>query len=345
MGVGATSLYQGIKILVDSTGVFDTGLAIAKPADPADHGDEPVRVFLSLWRKDATFVANTELSVPPLGHIAKFVGELFPDLPETLGVDISEFEGYLLSNSEFIAPLALRSASAKLTSTPTLAGGTNGFAPVSTVEFAQTLAGTSPGLKWMLHQNDGDFALESVKISAPDLDLNLDGLSVGDRFAVGYLARGSNSRVFEFILTKKGSLEFDTVIANSKGLFKQGSGRMDGTPTGGLTLELTLDGKKPFTKVGEDGDQSFYFLPGIVKAPAAATDTEISAEFTSVSSKPDTELPLRRRTTQKRRQRKHPPGISASWFPKGWSTGLSVWTTATDQATIRGGALAHPRTR
>ena len=302
VGVAATRLFQRFNLIVTSLDQFDTGLAIAFP--PIDEGDEAgvVRTFnASLFDNQNRFIPSKQgVTVPLQGHTSLFVSELFPDLPESAGVDIHEFEGILqVSSSDFMAPLALRSAGAKLTSTPTLAAQLNGFAPTSTIEFAQTLAGTSPSVKWTLHQNQKDFALEKVKISAPDLGLNVDNIEEGGRLAFGYLARGTNSRVFEFVVTGKGSLEFETMISNSDGLFRQGTGRIEGTPGGGLTLELTLDGKKPFTEVGGDADQHFFLPPGIIQAPPSEEEVELIAELTSVSSRPDREVPILRRTSQK----------------------------------------------
>ena len=197
-----------------------------------------------------------------------------------------------------MAPLALRSAGAKLTSTPTLGARLNGFAPTSTIEFSQTLTGTSPGIRWLLHQNDNDFVLEKLKISAPDLGLNRELIEPGDTFAIGYFARGTNSRAPELIAKAETGLEFDLVFSMGDGIFTQGSGKMEGTANGNLTLELTLQDKKPFSEAYDDADQHFFFLPGLINAPGTAGPITITTEFTSVSSQPQANEPIVRRITQ-----------------------------------------------
>ncbi len=86
--------------------------------------------------------------------------------------------------------------------------------------------------------------------------------------------------------------------SKSDGVHVQGSGKIDGTPSGGLTLDLTLDAKEPFSEVRDDADQHFFFLPGLINLPDSAGPITITTEFTSVSSRPDADLPIVRKTTQ-----------------------------------------------
>ena len=293
-GVNSTALYQHAFVIVDNTGVFNTGLALVYPLLP-DDPDEETRIQLFLWGGKDKFVGSKDILLKSLQHNALFIDQLFAGAPLLK----DEFEGYLRISSprEFFAPLALRQAGAKLTSTPILVG-THAFAPVSILQFAQNLAGTSPAVQWTLHQNADDLVMEKVKISARQLGLNTDNIEVGDRIAFGFLPENTHSGVFEFIAKKKGSLEFDAVAADSEGLFVLGSGKLDGSPTGGLTFELTLLNKEPFTDVFDDGDQ-IYFLPaGLITAPAGAVTVTVTTEFTSVSRDPNKNLPLLRRTTQ-----------------------------------------------
>ena len=301
VGVAATRLFQRFNLIVTSLGQFDTGLAIAFP--PIEEGDEAgvEQTFnASLFDNQNRFIASKQgVTVPRQGHTSLFVSELFPNLPESAGVDIREFEGILqVTSQDFMAPLALRSAAAKLTSTPTLQAKLNGFAPTSTIEFAQTLTGTSPGIRWRLHQNDSDFVLEKLRISAPDLGLNRELIEPGDTFAIGYFARGTNSRSLELIARAETGLEFDLVFSMGDGVFTQGSGKMEGTANGNLTLELALQDKKPFSEVADDADQHFFFLPGLINAPGTAGPITITTEFTSVSSQPQANEPIVRRITQ-----------------------------------------------
>lgn len=167
VGVGPPRLRQQLTVFVNTRDPFNTGMALALPkVEESEQRGELKNVSTSLWRDDGQFIAFKQVQIPLGGHTALFVPELFPDLPATLGedpLDINDFSGSLsISSGEFMAGLALRSAGARLTSIPTLPGRLNPFAP-STMVLAQNLAGTSPALRWTLHQNDNDFALEKVK--------------------------------------------------------------------------------------------------------------------------------------------------------------------------------------
>lgn len=298
VGVSATPLYNQLDLIVNTLGNLNTGVALALPL--IYESDEPgseVRVTANLRRKEGSIVANRSLFVPNGGHRSLFVTEIFPDLPDS--TNIHEFEGSMtLSSSALMAPLALSSAGAKLTSNPVLRTGLNTFSPVSEVTPFQNLTGTAPGFHWLLHQNDGDLALEKVKIFAPELGLDTDAIGLGDALAEGYMALGNNTRTFEFRVGGKGSIEFDALITKSDGVLVQGTGIMTGTPQGGLEVELTLLGKEPFTEVGDDADQEFFFKPGIILAPTSPGTVTITTEFTSVSSRPDQDAPVIRKTTQ-----------------------------------------------
>lgn len=298
VGVPAAALFQNLKLVVNTLGFFNTGVAIALPIVGSGQAGEEKVVSACLYGSDGSFVACRQVKVPLGGHRAQFVPGIFTDLQDS--VDVNEFSGSLAlaGSGQFMAPLALRSAGVKLTSTPSLPTRLNQFSPVSTVTFAQNLAGSSSGVKWLLHQNDNDFSLEKVKITAPKLGLNTDALGVGGQMAFGYLARGSNTRIFEFLVRKKGSLEFDTIITKSEGDFVQGTGLADGTPSGGLSIELTLLNKDPFTEVGDDADQEFFFPPGLIQAPASGGPVTVTTEFTSVSTRVDQDVRIVRRTTQ-----------------------------------------------
>ena len=140
--------------------------------------------------------------------------------------------------------------------------------------------------------------MEEIRISAPDLGLNTDGLGEGSRLAFGYLALGTNTRTLELLVREPGSVEFDTVITGSDGIFVQGTGRMEGTPSGGLAVELILLGKEPFTEVAEDGDLEFFFPSGLIQVPASPGPVTITTQFTSVPTDPNGGAPIVRQTTQ-----------------------------------------------
>ncbi len=145
VGVGGQALVEGAYVIVDTRGVFDTGIALVFPISTTRED-----ATLNFWLYDAegVFLKNVQRPLGPLMHSAFFVTELFADEP---GLDPEDFQGSLLVSSGFpFAPLALRSAGVKLTSTPALPL-TTGFAPVATLELAQNLAGTRPVLEWTLH--------------------------------------------------------------------------------------------------------------------------------------------------------------------------------------------------
>lgn len=299
VGVAATPLFERFRLIVSSLDPFNTGVAAAVPLiSESDELGEEVNLNVSLRDREGEVVAFESIKVPRGGHKALFLTEIFnpTDFPN---LDIQEFDGSLsFSSEEPVAPLALRSAGAKLTATPTLHTRLNQFRPVSTLEVAQDLTASSPAARWLLHQNDSDFALEKIRISAPDLGLNTDGLGEGSRLAFGYLALGNNTRTLELLVREPGSVDFDTVITKGDGIFVQATGRMEGTSSGGLTVELTLLGKEPFTEVADDADQEFFFPSGLIQAPAGAGPITITTEFTSVSTDPKGVAPIVRRTTQ-----------------------------------------------
>ena len=299
VGGAATPLFKRFRLIVSSLDPFNTGLAVAMPRiSPSDELGVEVNLNLSLRDREGNFAAFGSIKLPRGGHKSLFLTEIFnpTDFPD---LDIQEFDGSLsFSSGEWMAPLALRSAGAMLTSTPTLRTRLNQFRPVSTLDVAQNLAGSSPAIRWLLHQNDNDFALEEVRISAPDLGLNTDGLGEGSRLAFGYLALGTNTRTLEVLVRELGSVEFDTVITRSDGIFVQAQGRMEGTPDGGLTVELTLLGKEPFTEVADDGDLEFFSPSGLIQAPASPGPVTITTDFTSVSTDPNGGASIVRRTTQ-----------------------------------------------
>ena len=301
VGVNALGLVEGAYILVDTGGVFDTGIALVFPISTT-RDDATLNFWL--YDTEGIFLKNVERPLGPLEHSAFFVTEFFADVQ---GLDLEDFQGSLLVTSAFpFAPLALRSAGVKLTSTPALPL-TTGFAPVTTLELAQNLAGTSSMLEWKLHQNNRDWSLQKVAISAPDLGLDTEIVQVGERFAYGYSALGEFTRILEFVATGEGSLMFEVVAQRAASdmfggdqEFIGAEGRLEGTPEGGLSLELTLLSARPFsTNQAGDSDQ-IYFLPsGLINLPSEAGTVEITTEFTSVSAHPDEEAPIVRRIVQK----------------------------------------------
>ena len=300
VGVNARGLVDGAYIVVDTRGVFDTGIALVLPISTTR---EDAAFSFFLYDTEGVFLTNVERPLGPLMHSAFFVTELFADVP---GVDLEDFQGSLQVASGFpFAPLALRSAGVKLTSTPALPL-TTGFGPTITLELAQNLAGTSPMLEWKLHQSNRDWALHKVKLKAPALGLDTEGVQVGDRIAYGYSAFVEFTRIFEFVVTGEGSLLFDLVALRAASNLFGGDqefigaeGRLEGTLEGGLTLEFEKLGVRSFSTIqAGDSDQTYLFPSGLITLPSEAGTVEITIEFTSVSSHPDKDEPITRRIVQ-----------------------------------------------
>ncbi len=93
-------------------------------------------------------------------------------------------------------------------------------------------------------------------------------------------------------------LEVEPGVASAGGTFTQGTGVLEGSPSGGLSVELRLLDKQPFTEVGDDADQFFFLPPGLISSPSSARTVTVKAEFTSVSTSLDHDKRIVRKTTQ-----------------------------------------------
>ncbi len=89
VGVGESALGTKFTIFADTIGDNNTGLALVNP-----NRDQAIRLQLTLRTSDGLVVAQTTIDVGPLGHISRFVGELFPEVE-----NIDEFEGTLVVES------------------------------------------------------------------------------------------------------------------------------------------------------------------------------------------------------------------------------------------------------
>ena len=278
VGVNSARLRRNFNLIADTTDVFNTAIAITNPVKSEDEGDEPTAtVRIELRDGSRRLVGRTEVEVGPLEHTALFLTELFPEVE---GVD--ELQGLMwVSSSEFVTVLSLRSADEKLTSVPVFTPK-NGFAPNSTLEFAQNLAGTAPPVRLLLHQNSRDLALRRVVISAPQLGLDMAAVEPGSPIMFGYLADSANSRIFRFLTRdaeQENKIELDLVISRSTGTFIQASGSMEGSPTGGWVLDLLFPDKLPNTYVGAARDLNFFLAPDLITLSDSPQSFEITTEF------------------------------------------------------------------
>ena len=89
VGVGDSVAGTTFTIFADTMGARNTGLALANP-----NPNQAVTIQLTLRTADGEPVSQTQIELAPLGHVARFVDELFGGAP---GID--EFEGTVLLES------------------------------------------------------------------------------------------------------------------------------------------------------------------------------------------------------------------------------------------------------
>ncbi|RPI26689.1 MAG: hypothetical protein EHM61_10995 [Acidobacteria bacterium] len=270
---------------VTSQGKVRTGMALVYASETATSAGT-VNVFL-LDTKGVQ-ISQKKITLNPSNHQALFVDELFADVP-----GIASFQGRLrLSASAGTAMLVLRQCGALTTSIPTL-DSAHGFAPISSLEFPQTLAGTAPAVRWRIGLPAVDLAFNTLKIEAPALGLDTTGIKPGDDIGYGtYLLTLATSNfqggIAKLIATEMGSVKFD--IAASGPQVKTGgvilSGRMSGQPASGLTLELgPTDAPNADWNTGLELELDLTLRPGLIKTPTTAGSVQIKTTYVSASAK------------------------------------------------------------
>jgi hypothetical protein len=109
VGANAIVPLRSMSVFVESGPGISTGVAIANPGlftNPAD-------VTLILRDSSSNEVARTSLSIPHLGHVAKYVSELFPSAA------VGNFHGKIeIVSSAPVAVLSLRQKQSIFTSLP-----------------------------------------------------------------------------------------------------------------------------------------------------------------------------------------------------------------------------------
>lgn len=294
VGVPSSLLYRDFRILADARGALNTGLAVAN-VDP-DESNVSTSFSIDLRSAEGEFLRRTRMEVPAGGHRALFVDQLFPDQ------DFDDFTGFLQilkTVGPNVAVVALRSAGAKLTSTPTLTP-MNGFAPLIEAAPLQNLAGTQPGFSWMLHQNQDDLALRELTIELDGMGLSDESdLDPGDEIGIGYVAELPESRTFSLVVaeTAPDRVDFDTVVPDPDGAVPGGSGRIVETADG-LEIRWILTDPEPFSRTPADVDHHFILFPEILEAPGTPANVEIDTELTSVSADPTAARPAVRSIAQ-----------------------------------------------
>ncbi len=291
-GVGTTPLQKTLSVIADSLDRYNTGIAVAYPIPSDVAGTNSVT--MTLYDRTGSWKASTVISLENFEHNAQFLHELFPDVE---GID--EFDGRIdISAGQYATFLSLRQADTKLTSMPYFRK-TNGFAPTSSLKFAQSLAGTvSPTANWRLIQKSGDFALETVRLESAGLGVDGSGILVGDRIGFGNFIRDDESRTYELIARAAGGGTFDLIEFGPERTAAIGDGTIAGSANGNLAMEIQFFGKQPFTYVGSEVQTEFWLVPGLLTVPANPGKVAVTTEFNSVSTSPERDRRLTRRTTE-----------------------------------------------
>jgi hypothetical protein len=109
VGVPSTVDLRSLLLFAESGERISTGIALANPDDRLS-----VDVTLTLKDTQATPLASHTLTLPPNGHLSKYLSELFPDIPE-------EFYGRVeVVSTRPIVALALRQRESDFTSLPVI---------------------------------------------------------------------------------------------------------------------------------------------------------------------------------------------------------------------------------
>ncbi len=104
-GVPISKPVKEFHLLVDSRGARDTGLAMVYP-EGASFGED-ANITMRLYDQTYRLVGQTQLTLPPGGHIARFVNEFFAD-PQIRAMAM-EMQGILtVDSSQPLAAVTLR---------------------------------------------------------------------------------------------------------------------------------------------------------------------------------------------------------------------------------------------
>ena len=287
VGVAAAALHQQFEVLADTTGIFDTGIAIVNPFEPdADGGDKPVRVNLGLLNSQGFFDAQITLEFLPRQHQALFLTELFKEVD---GINelrrrlrVTVLGDSFFSNDNFVAAMSLRAAAEKLTSVPVFQEQL-AFAPSAMLTLLQSIQGTSTGFRLSVHQTERDAAIKRYEIQLPGLGLNTEGLAQGLTFGSGYLS--NLARLVSLVAQDVSSqtVEFDLLLNDSNVLVRQGSGRI-AAAEGQVEMSFEYLAKSN-TRVGVGSDTDIWIEQAIFQIPAQLNSSSVSISLTSVPSR------------------------------------------------------------
>ena len=305
VGVPSAFLRQNLELLADTTGLFNTAIALVNPLDEeTPQGSAPTRVNLTLLDNQGSYVAGASVELGLREHSAIFLTEVFSDVD-----GISEFQGRLQASvsgeEDYVLALSLRSAQEKLTSVPVFAQQ-HAFAPSALFRPTHTLIGEEAGLSFVLRQSEHDLSLETAQIRASGLRMAAEIPSVGERLAAGaFLSRASRTALLittgvegeQPAGTGGRSLTFDLVSDKFQGIFRQARGTLQETPDG-VQIDLVFENDTPVTFVAEDADTRLISLTPILGILTGTSQITVESEFRSVSRRRSVE----RRVVHKRRQ-------------------------------------------
>jgi hypothetical protein len=185
-GVGSSALLSDFVAPVDTTGQFNTGLAMFNP------GAGAANVALILRDTDGSPVSQTTLSLPGSGHVARFVAgvdQFFPSL--------GSFRGTLLVHSSApVATLVLRQNQEPLsyTSLPAVPAGS----ARTTLDLAHIASGSFAGgsfktsfILFNLASTPTNVVLSLTGDNGSPFPVTIPGLTTGSSFSVPLQAGGS----------------------------------------------------------------------------------------------------------------------------------------------------------
>jgi hypothetical protein len=285
VGVASAIPTNFINVIADTIGNFDTGVAIANPSE----NNQSIGISLQLISKSGASLDTYNVNLAAGQHTALVLNQLFPNAR-----NINEFEGRIkiMTSGAPIVPLTLRLIDDKLTSVPVL-WRSHGFTPSALVEPVQNLAGTMPAWRWQTHQHWDDLAISSIRLSAPSLGLNTTGLRAGDELGYGIFMMDINGGFQGGVvkLTATGLQDgVDFIISSADGLLQndrlQMRGKIRGTATGGLTMDMSSRSAIPRSTNGGIGlDMDFFLRSNLIVAPAGAGSINLTTIYTSSSTK------------------------------------------------------------
>ena len=278
VGVEAVIPLDDFNVFADSIGDRGTGLALSNTNASSEQ-----EFRLDLYNDNNQFQANATVTVPPQGHTAKFLTELFPD---TAGIE--EFEGRVRVRGNDVVAGTLRVAGNLLTSLPTMFP-LHGFQPEAEVEFHSLLGEADPSVTFKLQQFGDDMSLDSLEVSMPQVGFETDFFK-----HVGAVVISADTGTTESSTTSAlgyldevdgdGAAHIRLARLTDSGPTPLGDMTLSGTPAGGFKAKLELSNAQANTFGFDDFFLQIFFPYSVLILPPQGTSFEATTEFTSVST-------------------------------------------------------------